>query len=296
MKVKDKIKKECKIHSIILMLPLIIGLVLFKLWPLLQIVTVSFKENYNSLSGKYSGIGMGNYIEIFKDEYFLQSIDNTFVYMCIVSFCTVIIGFLVAWSLYRVSKFSGIFIVLILLPLITSDVVMGICWRYMFNDKGIVNALLRVANIKEVPWLTDLKYSFVSLVLFGIWTSLSMTVLLFYSAMQRINSNIIIAAFIDRSSEKKILKRIVLPKLSSTIQLVTVINLISSGLVFNGLFALYSGAPGPYYNIYTAVYYIYAKAGEGAREFGIACAASVILLVSVLILLIIRCMFYGKKE
>lgn len=272
-----------------------LGLFIFKIWPCIQIIITSLKDNYDYISGDYSAVNFENYNAIFSDSYFIQAIVNTVLYMFIVVIGTTLISLLISWCLFRIKKCSGVFRVVFFLPLISSDIAIGISWRLMFNRNGVINALLNAFSIDSINWLSDKKYSFLILVLYGIWSSLPITIFLLYSALQRLNSNLLISAQIDHASEFNLFVKIIYPLIKTTVVLSALINCISSWLVINGLFPLFSGLPGPFYNLYTMVYYIYNKIGEGNRSLGEACAASVVLLSLVAIFLITRC-FYGKKN
>lgn len=283
-------------QGIIFLLPLLVGLYLFKIWPCIQVIAISFKSDYDYASGSYSALNLSNYQKIFNDTYFIQAFVNTLKYVVFVVAGTVFISLIISWCLFRINKGTVFFKTLFFLPLISSDIAVGISWRLLFNRYGIVNALLNSISIDSIGWLTDKDCSLLTLVVYGIWSSLPISVLLLYTSFQRVSTNLIIAAQIDHAPETKLFAKVVFPIVRPTVLLVSVINCISSWLVINGLFPLFTGLPGPYFNLYTMVYYIYSKSGEGNRSLGEACAASVVLLASVSILLIVRCLYGNKKH
>ena len=93
--------------------------------------------------------------------------------------------------------------------------------------------------------------------------------------------SLIEAAKLDGAGEWKIFRKLVLPMMHSSIVMVFAINSVSAWLTINGLFPLFMGQPGPYYNLYTLVYYIYDNVQQGRMGFAAACAASCVLLVLV---------------
>ena len=107
------------------------------------------------------------------------------------------------------------------------------------------------------------------------------TIILLISGLQNINEVYYTAAKVDGAKPIKIFFRITVPMLSPTIFLVCIVNTISSFKVFSELYPLFNGKPGPYYNLYTVVYYIrYAMMEK--REYGYAAAAAVILFFCVM--------------
>lgn len=281
-KIIQTLKKGCKYFYFF---PLILVLCLFKLIPFISAVITSFKQQYNYLTGDYNGIGFGNYEKIFKDEFFFQALSNTAIYVGFVVLLLIIIGLPIAWCLYRTKKGSAIFQTAIFLPFVTSDIAVGLAWRLMFNDRGIINYLLGGLNI---GWLTDANMSLITLIIFGVWSGLPLIILIYLCAMLNIDSNIINAARADGASDIKIFFKIVIPNIMPTISMTVITSSISAWLEMNAIFPLFSGKPGPYYNLFTIAYYIYNKMQQGRYAFGIACAASVILFLCICIFLLLR--------
>ena len=271
-----------------------IVLSLFKLIPFINAVITSFKQQYNYLTGNYNGFGFGNYIKIFQDEFFLQAIKNTALYVIFVVILVIIIGLPIAWCLYRTKKGSALFQTAIFLPFVTSDIAIGLSWRLIFNDKGIINFILG-ANI---GWLSDASMSLITLIMFGVWSGLPLAILIYLCAMLNLDNNIINAARADGATDTKIFFKIVIPNIIPTILMTVITSSITAWLEMNALFPLFAGQAGPYYNLFTMVYYIYKKMQEGRYAFGLACAASVILFIFICIflLLIILLNFRTKQK
>lgn len=293
MVMNDK-KITDKIVELLYIAPLIVGMFIFKIKPCVQIIITSLKEDYNHSTKTYSAFGFDNYAEVLTDRDFLRAVVNTSIYVLVVVTATVIISTLLAWCLYRIEKISDLLQFFIFLPLISSDIAIGISWRYMFSDRGIINSILSGISDLRIGWLTDKSMSLVIFILYGIWFSLPMATLLLLSSLKRINRSLLIAARLDKASEFKTFIKIGVPYIKPTIFTVAILNCISSWLAFNGLFSLFNGSPGPYYNLYTIVFYIYEKIDAGNRVVGQACAASVLLLLIVSVPLIMRNL--AKKE
>ena len=266
---------------------------MFKLIPFVSAIITSFKQQYNYLTGDYNGLGLGNYAKIFNDEFFFQALGNTAIYVIFVVALVIIIGLPIAWCLYRTKRGSAFFQTAIFLPFVTSDIAVGLSWRLMFNDNGIINTLLGGANI---GWLTDANVSLITLVIFGVWSGLPLAILIYLCAMLNLDNNVINAARADGASDMKILFKIVIPNIMPTILMTIVTTSITAWLEMNALFPLFSGRPGPYYNLFTMVYYIYSKILEGRYAFGLACAASVILFMCICVFLLLRIILSAKNK
>ena len=239
---------------ILYLLPFLLGITLFKVLPLIQVMAISFREGYKFLTGSYDALGLGNYEAIFQDSYFHQAMINTAIYAVVVVCVVICFSLPLAWCMLRVRHGLGFFQVAIFLPFITSDIAIGMVWRLLFSNNGIINHLLSLVGIEGMGWLTDARMSLVTLILYGIWSGIPMTVLIFYCALLNVDPNLFTAARVSGAGELKIFRRIVLPMMHQSIVMVFAINSVSAWLTINGLFPLFMGQPGPYYNLYTLVY------------------------------------------
>jgi multiple sugar transport system permease protein len=261
--------------------PLLVFMFIFKLWPFVQILIISFKEDYNFLTKDYSGLGIENYVTVLTDEYFIQAISNTFLYTVAVIVLTNLIAIPVAWYLYQIKRFSAVFQTAIFLPFVTSNIAIGMAWRIIFNEKGVLNSFLNLFGISSIHWLADSAMSLTTLTIYGVWSNIPFTVLLYLSFLLSFDKTLLVAASVDGARESKTFLKIVLPVMMPTIMMTTVLNGISTWLEINALFPLFSGTPGPYYDLYTVVYYIYSKMQKGPYSFGIVCAASTLLFLCI---------------
>lgn len=289
------VSKSSKLWMLYL-LPFVLGVTLFKLWPFLRVLVISFQEGYNYLTGSYNQIGFGNYLNILQDHNFRQAIVNTAVYVFVDVTAVICISLPIAWCMLRVRFGLPFFQTAIFLPFATSDIAIGMAWKLMFSNNGILNHLLGILSIDAVGWLTDANMSLVTFILYGIWNGIPMTVLIFYCGLLNIDPSILIAARASGAGEMKIFRKIVLPMMRSSITMVFSINSVFAWLAMSGLFPLFMGQPGPYNNMYTLMYYIYNKAQQGKFGFASACAASCVLLVLVGVFQCIRFLFKLKRR
>ena len=261
------------------LLPFIIGVGLFTLYPLVNVFLMSFKEGYKFLTGAFSGWGLKNYEYVLNDKYFIQAMGNTFKYVLVVVPISTIISILIANLLNQKIKGMAIFRTAYFLPLVTSVTAVGLTWKFMFNyDYGIVNWLLSTVGIEKIKWLTETSKNFAALAIYGIWSMLPFTIILLLSGLQNIDEKYYTAARVDGAKDTTLFFRITVPLLAPTIGLTMIVNSISGFKVFNELFPLFNGSPGVAYNLFTVVYYIfYQFRGITPPKYGRAAAAAVIL-------------------
>lgn len=276
------------------LLPFIIGLAIFTIFPIINVFLISFKENYRMITGEFSQYGLANYQFILKDRYFISSLKNTAIYVFTVIPASTIISLFFASFLNKKLKLSGLYQTAFFLPMVTSVIAVGLAWKWMYNyDYGIFNFFLGLLNINPINWLNNPDYGLLVLIIYGIWSYLPFTIILLLSGMQNINPMFETAARIDGASKTKIFFRITLPLLAPTIGLVLIVNMINASKVFTELFPLFSGRPGASYSLYTVVYYIYEVFYVKWR-LGQAGAAAIVLFMIVLLFTLIQ-LFIQRK-
>lgn len=277
-----------KIEPFLYLLPFIIGILIFTLYPVINVFLLSFKDDYNYLRNSFSGWNLENYKTVLTDPKFIQSIINTTLYVLFVVPISTALAIIIANFLNQKIKGNAIFQTAYFMPMVTSITAVGLIWRLMYNKQyGIINFILSKFGIEKIGWVVDSKWSLVALIIFGIWNIMPFTIILLISGLQNINEVYYTAAKVDGAKPIKIFFRITVPMLSPTIFLVCIVNTISSFKVFSELYPLFNGKPGPYYNLYTVVYYIRYEMME-KREYGYAAAAAVILFFCVMIFTFIQ--------
>ena len=240
------------------LLPFLIGLLVFTVYPFINVILLSFRQDYSLMTGEFSGIGLGNYAEIFHDANFLNGLRNTALYVLFVVPIVTVLSLFLASLLNSCTKLQGLFQTCYFLPMVTSVTAVGLVWKWMFNyDYGLINYALSLFGVSPVNWLNDPHYNLAALIIYGIWSMLPFTIILLLSGFQNINPQYYTAARIDGASSGRIFRRITVPLLAPTLGLTMIVNVISASKVFSELFPLFNGNPGSAYSLYTVVYYLF---------------------------------------
>lgn len=265
-----------RVEPYLYLLPFFLGILVFTLYPVINVVLMSFKEDYSYLSRNFSGWGLGNYETVLHNRYFSQAVTNTIKYVLIVVPISTCIAVVVAYLLNQKLRFSALFQTAYFLPMVTSVTAVGLAWKLMYNKNfGIINYLLSLFGVDPIPWLVDRAWSLPALAIFGIWNILPFTIILLLSGLQNIDPQYYTAARVDGAKSLRIFFRITVPLLAPTIFLVCIVNTISSFKVFSELYPLFSGKPGPFNNMYTVVYFIRRMMEDS--KYAVAAAAAIIL-------------------
>ncbi len=283
-----------KIEPWLYLSPFLIFIIIFTLYPVINVFTISFKENYSYLRGTFKAFNFENYKYVLTDDKFTSGLRNTALYVLFVVPVSTAIALFFANLLNKKVRGSAIFQTAFFLPMVTSVTAVGLIWRLMYNQQyGIINWLLSKFGIEKIGWVTESRWSLLALIIFGTWNILPFTIIILLSGMQNINETYYTVARVDGAKPMRIFFRITVPLLSPTIFLVCIVNTISCFKVFSELYPLFYGKPGPYYNLYTVVYYIrYAMMEK--RKYGYAAAAAVILFLCIFVVTLIE--LYFKKR
>lgn len=277
-------KREAALY----LLPFLVFFIVFVIYPVVNVFLLSFKQNYSYLRGTFDGWSLENYRKVLTDDKFRSAMKNTLLYVLFTVPLSTAVAVFFANLLNKKIRGAAFFQTAFFLPMVTSVTAVGLIWRFMYNQNyGLINFVLSKFGIQKIGWVVDSAWSLPALIIFGIWNILPFTIILLISGLQNINPLYYTAAKVDGAKSSKIFFRITLPLLSPTIFLVCIVNTISCFKVFSELYPLFYGKPGPYYNLYTVVYYIrYAMMEK--RKYGYAAAAAMIFFVFVLFFTLIQ--------
>lgn len=262
------------------LLPSLLVIVLFSIYPLFRSLFMSFQKG-TLINQEYAGLQ--NYQMVLKDPVFFKAIRNTAIYAFSVVPIALILSLGIAWVIFEKVKFKSFFETIFFMPYVTSTIAIGIVFRYFFNgDYGIINYILGIFGIPAVNWLDSIQMSMPTLIIFGVWTSLAFNIIILLSGLQNIDEEHYKIAKMFGATDGEIFRRITFPQLVPTITFLLTVNLIGSFKVYTQVYALFGGKAGIANSATTAVYYIYDKFHVANRP-GIAMAATVILFLLILV-------------
>ena len=256
---------------------------------------MSFYTDYDYFKDIVYARGLDNYTYIFQDPEFWKSMKNTMIFVIGVVPLSIIISLVIAVLLNQKIKFRGLFRTIYFIPFVTSVVAVSIVWRWIFHSQyGVLNYALGFLGISPIKWLSDPEWAMPSLIILAIWKGLGYNIIIFLAGLQNIDQQYYLAAKIDGAWAWERFKNITVPLLSSTTFFISIVSIINSFKVFDEVFALFGGQPGPAGSAETIVYYIYNKF-YGEWNFGVASAAAYVLLFIIFIFTLIQ-LYVGKKK
>ncbi len=276
--------------------PFMVGILLFTVYPFINAFLMSFKENYSVLRDTFSGWGLANYRKVLSDPIFLSALKTTMKYVLIVVPISLVISIVIAVLLNSTERFKAILQTAYFMPLVTSTAAISLVFRFLFaNEGGLINKIIMSLGASQINFLGTNKWSELVLYVFGIWNILPFTIILLLAGLQNIDPQYYTAAKVDGANTWEIFRDITVPLLSPTIALVAVVNSISAFKVFDYVFQLYN-KPGPGYNLYTIIYYIYEKFGGTKPQYGYAAAASIVLFMIIAVFTLLQRVLQSRTD
>ena len=269
------------------LLPAILCLGVFMLYPLVDVFIYSLEEGYNSASGTSFGVGLYNYSYVLHDEYFLQALKNTFILVAITVPLSTALSLLISVALSSVRKLRELFQTVYFLPYVTNTLAVGLVFMILFDKTdhsvGLVNMLLGFVGISPIDFIEGPYVAkMLVLCLYTIWTVMPFKILILTSALASVNENYYNAARVDGTGKLRIFTRITLPMISPTLFYLIVTGFIGAFKAYSDAVAIF-GTELNVAEMNTIVGYVYDMLyGEGGGYPSYAAAAAIILFVIVL--------------
>ncbi|HAE87450.1 TPA: sugar ABC transporter permease [Candidatus Marinimicrobia bacterium] len=253
---KKNINSESRI-GYLMSLPYILYFLLFVGFPLVFSFILIFHK-WNVIT-PMEWVGLRNFIRLFQDKLFFQSILNTLKFLIIHIPLQIVVALLLAVLLNQKIKARGFFRAVYFLPVIVSGVVITLLWRQLYAyDSGLLNTLLTKIGISRIPWITDPDWAMPSIAIMATWKNVGLYIVLFLVGLQGIPRYLYEAAEIDGARPLQQFFFITLPALNSTIVLVIILSTIGGFSLFIEPFVMTGG--GPVNSTLSAMLYIYNQA------------------------------------
>lgn len=291
-------KKEFK--GWLYLLPAILFLGIFLVYPLIDVMIYSLEEGYNFASQTYLGVGGYNYAYVLHDPYFLQALKNTFILVIITVPLSTGISLLISLALVSIEKFRDFFQTIFFLPYVTNTLAVGLVFMILFKktpySDGMMNLLLSLVGIAPVDFMDGpyLAKMFV-LCFYTIWVVMPFKILILTSALISVNPLYYSAAKVDGTSKVRTFFKITLPMISPSLFYLIITGFIGAFKAYSDAVALF-GTDLNAAGMNTMVGYVYDMLyGNSGGYPSYASAAAMILFVIVLTITCIN-LLVSKKH
>lgn len=282
------------------LLPAMLFLGIFMVYPLIDVFIYSFEEGYNSASQTYYGTGMYNYSYVLHDPYFLQAIRNTFILVVITVPLSTLLALLISVALSSVKALKKLFQTIYFLPYVTNTLAVGLVFMILFKktaySDGLINLVLKLFGQGPVDFIDGPYWAkMLVLCIYTIWIVMPFKVLILTSALASVNQNYYNAARVDGTSRFRIFIRITLPMISPTVFYLIITGFIGAFKAYSDAVALF-GTDLNAAGMNTIVGYVYDMLyGNGGGYPSYASAAAILLFVIALTITCIN-LLVSKKH
>lgn len=260
--------------------------------PLLMAFGISLSD-YSTDIYHPTFVGFDNYAKLAHSAPFWNALQNTFVFLLGVVPAMVVLPIFLALLLNGKLKGISIFRSLIYMPVVISMVVVGIAWRWLYADDGLINWFLSLFHIPKVGWLVSPDIALYSVMIVVVWKGMAYYMMMYLAHLQSLSQDLYEAAEIDGASLWQKHLNVTLPHLRPTMVMVGIISTIGSLKVFTEIYVMTRG--GPVNATKTLVYYIYERAFENL-DLGIASAAGIVLMLILLAFSMLEMKLAPKDE
>ena len=279
--------KENNLKGWLYLLPAILFLGFFMVYPLVDVFVYSFEEGYNVASQTRFGLGLYNYAYVLHDGYFLQAVKNTFILVIITVPVSTGLALLISLGLNSIRRLRDFFQTVYFLPYVTNTLAVGLVFMILFKKTaytdGMVNLLIHFFGGESVDFIDGPYWAKMFVMCFyTIWVVMPFKVLILTSALASVNPDYYRAARVDATSKRRIFMKITLPMISPMVFYLIITGFIGAFKAYSDEVALFGtnlNAAG----MNTIVGYVYDMLyGDSGGYPSYASAAALILFVIVL--------------
>ena len=281
------------------LLPAILFLGAFLIYPLIDVFIYSLEEGFNFTSQSYSGVGLYNYSYVLHDPYFLDALKNTFILVMITVPVSTVLSLLISVGISSIKKLRELFQTIYFLPYVTNTLAVGLVFMILFKKTpytdGLANLIIGWFGASSIDFIDGPYWAKMFVLCFyTIWVVMPFKILVLTSALASVNEQYYQAARVDGTSKWRIFTKITLPMISPTLFYLIITGFIGAFKAYSDAVALFgtdlNGA-----GMNTIVGYVYDMLyGSSGGYPSYASAAAILLFAIVLTITYINLMVSKK--
>ncbi len=222
------------------LLPAILFLGIFMVYPLIDVLIYSLEEGYNSASQTYFGVGIYNYRYVLRDPYFLQALKNTFILVAITVPVSTGLALVISLGLSSIQKLRNLYQTIFFLPYVTNTLAVGLVFMILFQktaySDGLINLLLGTSiDFIDGPYWAKMLV----LCIYTVWVVLPFKILILTSALASVKQDYYDAAKIDGTPRLRMFTKITLPMISPSLFYLIITGFIGAFKAYSDSVALF---------------------------------------------------------
>ena len=282
------------------LLPAILFLGFFLVYPLVDVFIYSFEEGYHSASQTYTGVGLYNYSYVLRDPYFLQALKNTVLLVLITVPLSTGLALLISLGLSSLKKLRSLYQTVYFLPYVTNTLAVGLVFMILFKSTpysdGLVNLLIGMFGGDAVDFINGPYWAKMFVLCFYVvWIVLPFKILILTSALASVNPVYYNAAKLDGASRSRVFSRITLPMISPTVFYLIITGFIGAFKAYSDAVALF-GTDLNAAGMNTIVGYVYDMLYGNSGGYPSYASAAAILLFAVVLTVTCINLLISKKH
>ena len=269
------------------LLPAMVFLGAFLVYPLIDVLIYSFEEGYNSASQTYFGVGLYNFSYVLHDPYFLQAVKNTFILVIVTVPLSTGISLLISLGLNSIQKLRQVFQTVYFLPYVTNTLAVGLVFMILFKQtpytSGLANLILGAFGVSPVDFIGGPYWAKMFVLCFyTVWVVMPFKILILTGALASVDQSLYNAAKVDGTPRFRVFTRITLPMISPTLFYLVITGFIGAFKAYSDAVAIF-GTDLNAARMNTIVGYVYDMLyGNSGGYPSYASAAAIILFAVVL--------------
>ena len=282
------------------LLPAILFLGVFMVYPLIDVLIYSFEEGFNFASQTSLGVGFFNYNYVLHDPYFLQALKNTFILVIITVPVSTGLALLISLGLNSIQKLRDLYQTVYFLPYVTNTLAVGLVFMILFKKTpytdGMVNLLINFFGGESVDFITGPYWAKMFVLCFyTVWVVLPFKILILTSALASVDQHLYDAAKVDGTRSLRMFGRITLPMISPSVFYLVITGFIGAFKAYSDAVALF-GTDLNAAEMNTLVGYIYDMLYGNSGGYPSYASAAAIVLFSIVLTITCINLLVSKKH
>ena len=281
------------------LLPAIVFLGVFMVYPLVDVLVYSFEEGFNFASQTSFGVGAYNYSYVLHDPYFLQAVKNTLILVAVTVPVSTGLALLISLGLNHIKPLKDLYQTIYFLPYVTNTLAVGLVFMILFKKTdytdGLVNLMISWFGGQSVDFIDGPYWAkMLVLCLYTVWIVLPFKIIILTGALASVDQNYYNAARVDGTTGMRMFTKITLPMISPSVFYLVITGFIGAFKAYSDAVALF-GTDLNAAGMNTIVGYVYDMLyGNSGGYPSYASAAAMILFVIVLTITVINLLVSRK--
>lgn len=290
---------KSKATSSLFVLPYLILFTVFLIAPIGYGVWISLHD-WDLLNPVKEFVGLKNYLNIFDSESYLhnlffEGLKNTFLFVLFSVPLLVAVGLGLALLLNALpKKLTGLFRTAYFIPYSVSVSIVAIIWLWIFDtNSGLINQYLQKLGFSAIPWLTDIPWAWVSIIIATLWWTIGFNMVIFTNALNEVSEELYEAGSLDGANRWQTFFHITLPTIKPTMLFVTLTSTIASFNIYGQPYLMTRGGPGTSTQV---LLMNIVEEGFNQRQLGNAAAMSILMALIMIIISLVQFRLTREKK